>query len=175
MADKDKLYFFSRSRNIPPGKGANEYLNNPNKYKELAAIANWRHMLSNFWVAPFEYNGLKWNSVEHCFQGSKINIASSKMGYQFALDSGSELSRGDGAEAQKKRKMVVLSPEQLTSWENLKKEVLHGVLEAKFRQHPELAQILFATNDAELWHGTPRTQKSRQWELERVRDEFYEY
>ena len=60
----DRLYYFSRSADRPPGQGVNERVSNPSKYTELAQVKNWRHILSNFWVAPFEVNGVQWNTVE---------------------------------------------------------------------------------------------------------------
>lgn len=67
----DRLYFFSRSADRLPGSGANERVTDPQQYTELEAVPNWRQMLSNFWVAPIQVGGQRWNSVEHLFQSHR--------------------------------------------------------------------------------------------------------
>lgn len=134
----DRLYFFSRSADKYPGKGVNEYVSNPNKYLELSQIPNWRQMLSNFWIAPFTIDGVSFNTVEHMFQGYKINIANPQLGFMFSLNSGSDLSKGPGEAAQKNRKAAILSPEQLRQWENMKDQVMYVALYSNFSQHPDL-------------------------------------
>lgn len=56
----DKLYFFSKSRDMLLGKGANESVKNISEYKNLCEIKNWRKVLSNFYVSPFVYNKKKY-------------------------------------------------------------------------------------------------------------------
>ncbi len=168
----DKLYFFSGSASKYPGKGVNEYVQNPNLYFELSTISDWRHKLSNFWVAPFEVEGARWNSLEHMFQAYKINLARPDLAFQFSLNSDSALSQAHGSEAQKNRKIVVLTPGQLAQWENMKTNVLYHGLKAKFSQNPDLLQLLRATGAAELWHGAKRVAPQRQYTLERVRAEL---
>lgn len=165
----DKLYYFSRSADKPPGKGTNEHISNPDKYLELSRISDWRKMLSNFWVSSFEVGGVRWNTVEHMFQGYKINIANPQLGFTFSLNSGSPLSRASGDEAQRNRKLSMLTPEQLRQWEIMKNDVMYAALYAKFSQNPELKRVLLLTQDAELWHGTPRAKAGRQYSLEFVR------
>lgn len=168
----DKLYFFSRSADKSPGQGANEYIQTPFKYAVLKATPDWRKMLSNFWLAPFEVSGVRWNTIEAMFQGYKINLARPDIAWQFSLNSGSALSQASGDEAQKNRKIVILTPDQLSQWEAMKENVLYHGLKAKFSQNPALLRILKATGTAELWHGTPRVAAQRQYTLERVRDEL---
>ena len=165
----DKLYFFYRSADKYPGSGANEYVSDINKYMELKRVYNWRQILSNFWKSPFEVNGTRWNSVEHMFQGYKINIANPQLGFLFSLNSNSPLSRASGDEAQKNRKLAILSPEQLKQWENMKDNIMYNALYAKFSQHTELKRVLLLTQDAQLWHGAARVAPSRQYLLELVR------
>lgn len=165
----DKLFFFSGSAAKPPGMGVNES-GNPADYKELAAIPDWRKKLSNFWVAPINVDGKNWNTVEHYFQATKLAIANPEAANELSLDSGSELSKGDGDLARSSRKLIELNPQQLKNWDGMKSKVLEKGLAAKFSQHPELGQLLLATKNAQLWHGTPRSPKTQQVELERVRD-----
>lgn len=168
----DRLYYFSKSASKAPGKGVNEYVSDPSKYVRLAQFHDWRKKLSNFWIAAFDVLGVQWNTVEHMFQSYKINIANPQIAWSFCINSGSQLSISDGSEAQKNRKAVVLSPEQLKQWEALKDTILYTALKAKFTQHPSLRELLLATGNAELWHGAPRTTASRQFILERVRSEL---
>ena len=140
-----------------------------NKYLYLSQVPNWRKILSNFWVAPFESGGLKWNSVEHMYQGYKINVADPQKAGLFSLNSGSELSRGGGEMARQNRKMVPLSPDQLRQWNGMIDGVMYTAMYAKFSQNPDMKQVLLLTQDAELWHGAPRIPKTRQYPLEQVR------
>jgi hypothetical protein len=109
----DKLYYWSGSSDKPPGSGTNEFLTNPDDYAELQSIKDWRKKLSNFWVAPFEADGRHWNSVEHMFQGTKLNIADPEIGYTFCIESNTPLSKADGSVAQSKRKTLTLSATEL--------------------------------------------------------------
>jgi N-glycosidase YbiA len=146
----DRLYYFSRSANKPPGQGVNEHVNDLSKYAELAEIPNWRQMLSNFWVAPFYIDSVRFNTVEHMLQGYKINLVNPQLGYQFSLNSGSSLSRGPGDDAQKNRKAAILSASQLQQWEQIKNQIIYTALYAKFSQHSYLKRVLLLTHDAEL-------------------------
>lgn len=165
----DKLYFFWRSANKYPGLGSNESVSDPSKYLELSKIPDWRQKLSNFWVAPFEVNGLVYNSMEHLYQGNKIATANQELSFQFTLNSGSELSRSSGEVAQKNRKIAILTPSQLKEWEAHQDKVIFWGLYHKFRQNPDLKSVLFLTDNAELWHGAPRVPMKRQFLLEGVR------
>lgn len=168
----DKLYYYSKSADKMPGKGANEYINDPSQYNELSQIRDWRKKLSNFHIAPFEYENRRWNTVEHLFQAVKVSLVDKELAYTFCLDSNSELSQAYGSEAQKKRKIVLLSPSLLAYWEQIKHQVMYDALYAKFSQNEDMKSILLATNDAELWHGTRGHRPSRQYSLEQVRNEL---
>jgi predicted NAD-dependent protein-ADP-ribosyltransferase YbiA (DUF1768 family) len=66
----DKLYFYSRSRDVFPGCGANEDVTDPSEYENLSKIPDWRKILSNFHVEPFTWREKKWNTIEHAFQAT---------------------------------------------------------------------------------------------------------
>lgn len=168
----DKLYFFSNSADKKPGIGVNEFVTDPNRYGELARTTNWRRILSNFWVAPFAYKGVTFRTVEHMFQGYKIWFADPTRGLLFTVESGSSIGLGDGEVARANRKLVTLNAGQLKKWEEMKDDVLFFALKAKFTQYPNLAKVLLATGNAELWHGAPRVAPERQWTLEEVRKEL---
>ena len=106
------------------------------------------------------------------FQSYKINLVRPDIAWQFSLNSGSALSQASGDEAQKNRKIVILTSEQLSQWEGMKENVLYHGLKAKFTQNPALLSLLKATGTAELWHGAVRTAPDRQYTLERVRAEL---
>lgn len=166
----DRLYFYSGSADPPPGQGVHEGVRDAAAYAELARTRHWRRMLSNFWPADFVLDGATYRTVEHCFQAAKIALIDPALARLFALESGSPLSQGDGAAARKQRKMVLLDPARLRTWDARKGAVMHAAMQAKFSQHPALRSVLLATQDAELWHGTGRGQPPhRIRELESVR------
>ena len=52
----DKLAFYSKSKDVSSGNGAQEYVNYTHNYKELNEIKDWRKILSNFHVYSFKYD-----------------------------------------------------------------------------------------------------------------------
>jgi predicted NAD-dependent protein-ADP-ribosyltransferase YbiA (DUF1768 family) len=171
----DRLFFHSASADRPPGAGRHESVADPADYAVLARVPNWRKMLSNFWVAELAYDGLTYRTVEHCFQAAKIALADPTLARQFALESGSALSRGNGVAARKHRKLVVLDPQQLARWDSEKHGVMQSAMRAKFSRHPALMSVLQATGDAQLWHGTGRgAAPQRIFDLEAIRAEVRE-
>jgi predicted NAD-dependent protein-ADP-ribosyltransferase YbiA (DUF1768 family) len=168
----DRLFFHSGSADRAPGVGRHESVVDPSAYAALAQIPNWRKMLSNFWVADFVYEGLTYRTVEHCFQAAKIAIANPGLARDFALESQSSLSQGDGLAARKQRKLVLLAPQQLALWDRCKHVVMQSAMRAKFTQNPALMAVLQTTRDAQLWHGTGRgSRPQRIYDLEAVRSE----
>lgn len=166
----DRLYFYSGSADRPPGAGVNEQVADPAAYAALAAVPRWRKMLSNFWVADFRLDGRTWRTVEHRFQAAKIALVDEALAAQFALESGSALSQGDGAAARAQRKAAWLSGPALAAWEAQKHGVMRAAMAAKFEQNADLAAVLLATGEAELWHGMGRGQPpQRVFDLEAVR------
>ena len=51
----DKLFYYSKSRDLPAGYGVNEFVSNKKSYTQLNEIPNWRKILSNFHVLKFTY------------------------------------------------------------------------------------------------------------------------
>ena len=173
---KDMLYFFSGSADKKPGKGVNEQVEDISQYSELAKMKDWRRELSNFAIGDFKYKNpindyiSTYHTAEHAYHAIKISLANPEKAKQFSLESGSILSRGDGNAARNVRKIVLLSGDQLQQWGQMKDKVLEDILYAKFSQVRSAREILLATGRAQLWHGAPRTSKTRQFALERVRD-----
>ena len=198
---KDKYLFYSKSADAKPGKGTNEYVNNPKEYQELGNIKDWRKMLSNFYPRPFVLDDETWNSVEHFFHAYKFRD-NKKPGKNydfyktFTLTSGSpwaiepviakqagkagRVSPTTGKVFDKKigdvkiPKEVTINPDFYTKGLGVNVQTL-GFL-AKFAQNEDLKQVLLATNDAELWHYVGRGAPNQLWtNLMRVRDCIRKY
>lgn len=167
---KDKLYFYSKSADKPPGKGANEYVHDVTIYAGLPK--DFRKMLSNFHVAPFEYEGLTFRTIEHAFQAKKIALENVAIAYKFTVESGDIIGQGDGAMAQKHRKLVMLDKAQLACWDHIKEDIMYEAALAKYTQNPEAARVLKATGNAELWHIVSRRQPVRFKHLEKIRNQL---
>jgi predicted NAD-dependent protein-ADP-ribosyltransferase YbiA (DUF1768 family)/DNA-directed RNA polymerase subunit M/transcription elongation factor TFIIS len=168
----DKFQFYFNSADVKPGKGAGETVADATVYNELAKIKNWRRALSNFAEAPFKWKGYTWKTAEHAYHAAKFENINREAFLKFAQESGSELSRGTGADAQKERKMVKLTKQQITEWDAKKGNILKAIWREKFGQHEPSRNVLMLTGNAELWHRAPRGEAER-WEgLEELRAEF---
>jgi len=164
--------FYSKSANAPlPGRGSGETIP-PGKaaeYADLAAMPQWRRTLSNFWEAPFQLDGKRWNSVEHKYHASKFKkgMEEGKPGYkefydQFALDSGSELSKdpamakaaggktGKFRGKQLRPKSIAMDADFFPSGRNA--AAMEEAQLAKYTQNEGARKVLLATKDAKLQH-----------------------
>ena len=167
----DKFFFFSKSANAKPGKGANE-VGDPKNYKELAKIENWRKVLSNFHVCPFKYDGYTFNSIEHAFQYKKIALANKDKAFNFTMESKTDLGLGDGEDARKNRKVVKLKDAQIAEWDKMKMDVMAEIAKQKYEQCPDAMDVLIKTNNAQLWHIVGRGEPNvRFLHLEKIRAE----
>lgn len=167
----DSLYFYSKSKDAAPGKGAREQVADPKAYAELAGIPDWRKVLSNFHAGePFSYMGKRWKTIEHAFQAMKLRLVDEDKFHQLSIDSGSEVGlAADGLAARKKRKWVVLNPEQLARWNAQSDAVMAEIAKAKYAADPHARKVLFATGKAQLWHLVPRGKPIRFEHLEKLR------
>ena len=171
---EDALYFYSRSANVPPGKGANERVEFPAAYSALSDRDNWRRTLSNFHAPtkPIRMDdGCTYMTIEHVFQAAKIRLADPEKAHHFTLESGHAIGAGDGASAQKMRKYVKLNKDQIADWDRQSARVMQAAAEALYGD-PENAwerAVLLATNEAELWHIVPRKPPVRFKHLEEIR------
>ena len=164
--------FYSKSSDKPmPGKGAGESIKSENvsKFSELAAIKGWRKVLSNFFIAPFNLDGHKWNSVEHYYHASKFKKNNPEFSLQFSDDSGSQLSKDPilsksygGKTGKYKGKLVrpkniKVDPDFFGPGGRGKKEMEDAHM-AKYTQNEESRKVLLLTKDAKLLHysrGSP--------------------
>lgn len=169
-SSKDKLYFYSKSRDETPGKGANEHVDILAEYTDLSKIKDWRKVLSNFHVYPFKYQGKTYKTIEHVFQAMKIALADKEKSVYFTVESGHEIGQGDGGVAQKNRKLVKLTHQHLHQWEKIKAKVMHDAAVEKYKACAEARKVLKATNCAQLWHIVMRSKPVRFTHLEEIRN-----
>jgi len=165
--EKSVFVFKSNSADKAPGKGVNEQLAKGQVFTELSKIKDWRRMLSNFDVSEFDWSGegilsepfpakTRWNSIEHAFQGAKHWWKGHKKeAMRFTLSG--DIGKGDGAEAQKNRKLVKI--DDMEGWDELSWKVMASAAEAKYMQNPERMRMLKATAPAELFHLTTQRGK----------------
>ena len=153
----DRLAFYSKSRDARPGSGAFEFVRDPSAYDELATIADWRKVLSNFHVSEFVHDGKRYRTIEHAFQAAKIALVSPEKAALFALDSGSALAIGDGQLARANRKLAWLSGDVLRRWDATSRDVMAEIARSKYAQCAVARRVLKATGDAQLWHILPRS------------------
>jgi predicted NAD-dependent protein-ADP-ribosyltransferase YbiA (DUF1768 family) len=168
-----KLAFYSKSRDYAAGAGPQEYIVDISQYNftQLNYIKDWRKILSNFHVHPFKYtDGYTYNSIEHVFQAMKIALANPEKALLFTVESGDEIGLGDGAIAQKNRKLVKLNKNQIHQWDSMKDEIMRTAAECKYAQCEIAQKVLRATNDAELWHIVSRKKPVRFEHLEKIRE-----
>jgi len=171
----DTLFYFSKSKDVAPGKGVNEYVSNPKIYSSLSKVKDWRKKLSNFSISEFKLDGLTWKSVEHYYQGSKFKKNNPRFYKQFSLESKSEISQlpemaksAGGKTGKYKGKLIRPLSIKMDSDYDFEKSMLEA-MGAKFSQNEELGKILLMTKNAQLWHGTRGVPKHRVFILEKVR------
>lgn len=95
--------------------------------------------LSNFYVAPVEYQGIIYRNNEAAFQAAKTTSKEVKEKFADLL----------AEEAKKLGRKVELRPD----WEEVKTDVMHKICMAKFTQNPLLKEKLLATGSEELVEG----------------------
>jgi hypothetical protein len=186
------LRFYSNSADKPlPGKGSGEILGpeGADAYAELARIPHWRKKLGNSWPAEFKLDNHKWYSVEHYYQAAKFKRNNKEFYIQFSVDSPNssiakdvEMAIAAGGKSGKfkgdlvRPKNVNIDPDFYQKPPGVKfsrgEIEMEAAMRAKFSQHPDLKQLLLATQKAKLEHiqkGAPATVYN---DLMRVRREL---
>ena len=165
--------YHSRSRDAAPGEGVGEALGEAaSVYEALSRVTHWRRLLSNFTASPFELDGLTWRSVEHFFQAQKFRDVAPVYYHQFAEESGSELSSGDGGAVKRAggRRGYALDGGTLAWWETVKHGEMERALFARFSQQEGARRVLLLTGHAKLTHKPARSKHTHvEWPLMRVR------
>ena len=173
---KNRLLFYSNSRNSRAGSGVREQMDEPDELiNKLNKIENWRKKLSNFYIfksqtgniLPIVIDGNKFASVEHFFHYSKFNNTDldlslqEKMRYQnyadkFRLEGEFGTLSGNSVKIKGGKKSGYMLPNNWESKESnrfkLRDNVLLKGLLAKMNQFPEIKDILTNTSNALIIH-----------------------
>jgi hypothetical protein len=99
--------------------------------------------LSNFAPYPIKLSGKRWPTSEHYFQGQKFVAPRDREEIRAANTPMIAARMG----RDRKRKLR-------RDWESVKIGVMRQAVEAKFRQHDDLRQLLLDTGDAKLIENT---------------------
>ncbi|MFA6235381.1 MAG: NADAR family protein [Bacteroidota bacterium] len=104
------------------------------------------HPFSNFHPAPIKVEGKEYPTSEHFFQAAKF----------FKTDPAwAESIRRAGSPGQCARMGRDRAHKILTSWDNIRDEVMRFVLYLKYTQNPDLRKFLEETGDAFLIEDSP--------------------
>lgn len=99
--------------------------------------------LSNFAPYAITLRGRRWPTVEHYFQAQKFAAAADQDEIRRAKTPMIAARMGRDRSRKLRR-----------DWERVKVGVMREAVEAKFRQHPDLRELLLATGDARLVEHT---------------------
>ena len=82
------IQFYSKSSPCLPGLGKGETLAKGESFPKGELPTNFRQMLSNFYTkAPFQVNGLKFQSIEHGFHYYKVlSTGKPLLAHQYTLE-----------------------------------------------------------------------------------------
>ena len=128
----------------------------------LSSHPNWRRSLTNMAESPFVLDRRTWFSVEHYYQGSKFKKHNHDFYLQFSMDSKSEISknpelaRAAGSDSGifhgklYRPKAVTIDRDFFSGGRGA--EALSSAMEAKFRQHTDLRNVLLGTLNARIYH-----------------------
>jgi predicted NAD-dependent protein-ADP-ribosyltransferase YbiA (DUF1768 family) len=162
--DVPVFQIYNRSGNDKPGHGAGEYVpaGMQHLFVPLSSHPHWRRSLTNMAESPFVLDRRTWFSVEHYYQGSKFKKHNHDFYLQFSMDSKSEISknpelaRAAGSDTGifhgklYRPKAVTIDRDFFSGGRGA--EALSSAMEAKFRQHTDLRNILLGTLNARIYH-----------------------
>lgn len=157
--NKDILVFHAKSMNRDPGKMKGDKITDAHllDYLNLSKEKGWRRMLDDEYEAPFKLDKMRWQTVEHYYQGAKFKKRHPDFYHMFALDSDSEISKDltKAIEAGNKRgkgrpKNITIDPDFYGLDGGRAKEERRMALMAKFNQNEDMRRILLNTRDAVL-------------------------
>jgi ribA/ribD-fused uncharacterized protein len=104
--------------------------------------------LSNFYPAEFVWDGIVWLNSEAAYQAAKSADRSVRLTFS---------AMANPSAAKRAGKVIERRP----NWENIKYDIMHQIVFAKFNQNPDLRDKLIATGDAPLEEGN--TWKDTTW------------
>ena len=81
--------------------------------------------LSNFWISPFTYEGLRFRTVEHAYQAAKCVKEADIALIQMTMSPGIV-------------KRISRTVEMRPDWDELRLDFMEEFVRAKFQQHPDL-------------------------------------
>jgi hypothetical protein len=166
--------FYSKSqKSAKPGKGSHEKIpaDRMGEFVPLSTVADWRRKLDDDWSQTgaeplFVLDGFQWASVEHYYQAAKFRKRNPQFSKEFALNSGSEISKSvayakaAGSKSgklpkTKESEAAVLRPKTVTIdpdfyEDDRNKKEREAALQAKFTQNAEMNKILKMTVPAKL-------------------------
>jgi predicted NAD-dependent protein-ADP-ribosyltransferase YbiA (DUF1768 family) len=119
-------------------------------YTQLNEIPDWRKILSNFHVSKFTYKDHSYNTIEHCYHAQRFSLVSEKIAFKLTLDSGHVFGQGSGLDARKRRKIIILTKEQLEKWEKIKHNIIKDICLAKYNQVAIYKKVKDLTDKFEL-------------------------
>ena len=108
--------------------------------KPISSFFDQYRFLSNFYMAPIELGDIEYPSSEHAFQAAKTKDKKIRK----------KIARQPTA---RQAKQLGRAVELREDWEERKVNIMYRILFAKFNQHKDLREKLFATGDAELVEG----------------------
>lgn len=100
--------------------------------------------LSNFYPCEIEYEGLKYNSVEHAYQAAKSDLAWERKALSCTPGSGKKVMSA------KEAKIFGKKVSMRHNWDNVKLSVMEELCRQKFTNHEDLKAKLLATDDQYL-------------------------
>lgn len=107
--------------------------------EKITSFMGKNRYLSNFYPAPIEYEGIRYQNNEAAFQAQKAEDMEIRLKFKdLPPDKAKRLGRS-----------VKLRPD----WEACKAIVMYEIVKAKFTQNEELGKMLVSTGDAHLEEG----------------------
>lgn len=106
--------------------------------KEFKGSYRW---LSNFWIAPIVYEGIKYPATEHAYQAAKFS------------DSGRRLKIAMTASPSEAKALGQSNSGRVPFWHEQSLKVMYNVNLAKYTQHVDLQEMLIDTFPQVLQEG----------------------
>jgi hypothetical protein len=182
--DKSTVFsFYNKSASTSKaGKGDGEKISRDKSYEysdlDLKKHKDWRKKLDDDWGTVFYMDNMKWNSVEHYYQGAKFKKHNPHFYKLFSVgndfDGDVELAKAAGSQTGMDSVGKVLRPSDIKIdpdfYGNRQYEEREQALYAKFSQNDDLKQILLLTKNAVLKKHVPKTVSKPDYLLMKVRE-----